>query len=252
MKAKKSEIPTSSWLILAILFTIFLWGNFNSIHANEVDKVIVKSEDIKSNPTFHNKGFEMDPTTSISLEAEIKAGAHQKDIERQLAEEEAKRQAEEARKQEEARLMAIAAEEARYHPVGVCGYMSSKKTYMDYRAISPYSTQMSIINTLQLNSDGLLVSEDGFIAVALGSTYGPLGSKYRITTDSGNVFKVIKVDEKSDQHTSDGCQDASGALIEFVIDTSLTHDSYPAVTLYGDFNAIYTFYGNIVQIEQYI
>lgn len=147
----------------------------------------------------------------------------------------------------------ISAEEDRYSNRGVCAFGTYKKTYMDYRAININSTQRHIIdNQTSVRDDGLLVTEDGFIGVALGSTYGALGTRYRITTDTGQVFKVIKVEAKSDNHTTNGCQDGSGAIVEFVIDQDKARESYSSAMYHGDFNHIAEFNGSIVKIESYI
>ena len=62
---------------------------------------------------------------------------------------------------------------------GVCAY-SSVKTYMDYKAITAKnSTQYKYIRDyMNIDSSGLLVDEDGFIGVALGSYYGVIGDRY--------------------------------------------------------------------------
>lgn len=246
MKAKKNETPTSSWLVLLLLIALVLWTGSDHITASEVN-VVNNTLTIVDTPNLAKN-----TKTTMEIEDEIAAGAVIKKQAQQELEKQRRQALEEQKQQEAQRQAAIAAEEARYSSVGVCGYLSSKKTYMDYRAINSYSTQMYIINTsTTVHDDGLLRTEDGFVAVALGSTYGALGSKYRITTDTGQVFKVIKVDEKSDMHTTNGCQDASGAIIEFVIDIHRVGASYPQVTLSGDFNSLLEFSGNIVNVEKY-
>ncbi|MDF9825849.1 hypothetical protein M2475_002240 [Breznakia sp. PF5-3] len=249
MKAKKIETPTSSLLVL-LLIALIMWAGFDSIYAveniqpnNTVDTIGAFDEAIKNE----------EQRTTFDIQADIEAGAVQKNKEKALALKALQEQQEREAAALAAKEAAIAAEEARYTSVDVCGYLSSKKTYMDYRAIHPSSAQMYIINTYtNLNDDGLLTTTDGFIAVALGSTYGELGSKYRVTTDTGKVFKVIKVDEKSDAHTTNGCQDSSGAIIEFVIDINRVNAAYPQVTRDGDLNALDQFNGNIVKIEKYV
>lgn len=242
MKASKIETPTSSWIISFILICLILWMSYDTIYASESHPQRVNEDPVG---TFNNLSIDMNEISTIELEQEVSIGAQERN-------QELLRQEELAKQAEAERLAEIAREEARYSDAGVCTVGSYKKTYMDYRAINSNSTQMAIINSsTTVNEDGLLTTSDGFIAVALGSTYGSLGTKYRITTDTGQVFKVIKVDGKSDAHTVNGCQDSSGAMVEFVIDIPKVSASYPQVTLSGDFNSLSQFSGNIVKIESY-
>jgi Membrane protein involved in colicin uptake len=250
MKAKKIETPTSSWIISIILIGLILWMSYDRIYASETSYQRVSDDTIG---IFDGLTLEMSEMTTFDYEQKIKLESQQLKEERLRKEELARQEALRLKQIEEERLAAIAREEARYTSVGVCSFTSSRKTYMDYRAIHPDSLQMRIIqSSTTLQPDGLLTTDDGFIAVALGSTYGSLGSKYRITTDTGQVFKVIKVDAKSDAHTINGCQDASGAMIEFVIDIDMMSASYPTVSITGNFNSLYRFSGNIIKIESYV
>lgn len=110
------------------------------------------------------------------------------------------------------------------------------------------STQYQYIQAhMSVLENGLLISEDDYIGVALGSIYGEIGSKYTITTDTGNTFKVVKIDEKSDQHTTDGCFDKSGAIIEFVVNVDLMDSN---AKFHGSYNVVSEFEGTIVKIEK--
>lgn len=133
------------------------------------------------------------------------------------------------------------------HPV--CKLGANRKTFMDYRTINKNSRQYQLISTLtKPNDEGLLVTEDGFIAVALGAKYEDLGTKYRVTTDEGKVFKVIKVEAKAPQDTTNDCVDRSGAMIEFVIDsTIMRHD----VKLHGNYDVDNKFSGSVIKMEKY-
>ena len=137
--------------------------------------------------------------------------------------------------------------------IEVC-YASSIKTYMDYHSITDKnSVQYTLIyNNFFIQQDGLLLSNDeSYIAVALGSVYGEIGSKYRITTDKGNEFYVVKVDGKSDIHTVNGCVDYNDSILEFIIDIELaaTGAHYSSIQM-GDFNYSDMFQGTIVKIEK--
>lgn len=110
------------------------------------------------------------------------------------------------------------------------------------------STQYQYIQAnLKSIESGLLIFEDDYIGVALGSVYGDIGTKYTITTDTGNTFKIVKIDEKSDNHTTNGCYDQSGAIIEFVVDT-YSMDSN--AKYHGDYNVVSEFEGTIIKIEK--
>lgn len=124
---------------------------------------------------------------------------------------------------------------------------------MDYKCItSPSSRQYKLIysDSIQVCSDGLLRSGE-YIGVALGSKFGVIGDKFLITLNTSKQFKAIKIDEKADIHTVDGCHHASdGSLIEFVIDTDLAKQTYSNAILMGDFNYIDLFNGKVVKIER--
>lgn len=125
---------------------------------------------------------------------------------------------------------------------------------MDYRSITDEnSIQYSLVsNNFIIQHDGLLISKDeGYYAVALGSVYGEIGSKFRITTDVRNEFYVIKVDEKSDNHTINGCVDYNNSILEFVIDTKRSMDGphYHSIQM-GDFDYSTIFKGSIIKIEK--
>ncbi|MDL2276589.1 hypothetical protein LJC02_02930 [Breznakia sp. OttesenSCG-928-G09] len=133
----------------------------------------------------------------------------------------------------------------------VC-YYSDWKPLEDYRDITDStSPQYQFMYTNGSNQfviqDGLLIFDNEYIGVALGSRYGAIGTKYKITTDTGKEFKVVKIDEKSDEHTSNGCQDSSGAIIEFVVDTETMSNE---VMFHGTYNADEQFNGVIIKMEK--
>lgn len=101
---------------------------------------------------------------------------------------------------------------------------TSTKTYMDYRKITHTdSAQYKIIHSDEIKIDdrGFLMTEDGFIGAALGTHFGPVGSKFIFRFADGSELKIIKIEVKSDAHTCDhNIKDGSGAVIEFVIDST--------------------------------
>lgn len=129
---------------------------------------------------------------------------------------------------------------------------SSVKTYMDYRAITDeLSLQYKYIQAyMKVNDKGLLIDKDGYIGVALGRYYGTIGSKYKITLDTGVILNVIKIEEKADNDTINGCQQKyDGSVIEFVIDTDYFELSDNGYIFNGNFNNNKDFNGNIESIE---
>lgn len=84
---------------------------------------------------------------------------------------------------------------------------SSFKTYMDYRTITSQSSdQYKYIDRwgwsdydgfMRCDGERDLGIESDYYLIAMGSYYGSeIGSKYRITTDTGNVFYGCLADQK--------------------------------------------------------
>lgn len=132
----------------------------------------------------------------------------------------------------------------------ICG-TSSIKTYMDYKKITDKSSvQYKFIKNNMKIKDGFLYYGE-YIGVALGSKFGKIGTKYSVTLDTGVKFKVIKIDEKADIHTNNGCQQKwDGSIIEFVIDDNTTKVWLGSNGYYanGNFNNLKEFKGNIQQM----
>lgn len=141
--------------------------------------------------------------------------------------------------------------------VGVCS-SSSTKTYMNYKLITDKSSKQYqyIQNNMIVDATtGMLMDKDGFIGAALGSVYGKVGSKYYFTLDSGIVLPIVKVEEKSNADTVDGCYHSSDlSVIEFVIDTKVAKEYFNSkendVMITGNFNDDENYAGNILTIEK--
>lgn len=142
--------------------------------------------------------------------------------------------------------------------VGACA-LGQAKSYMDYRAVTdPTSPQYWFIkNNMEVDtSTGLLLDEDGFIGVALGSYYGVIGDRYYFTLDSGVVLPVVKIDEKADKDTDEnGCYHLSdGSVIEFVIDSYYANEFFGyynnGLVLQGNFANYHVFKGSIIKAEK--
>lgn len=152
----------------------------------------------------------------------------------------------------------------KYTEMNVPRISSYCKTWMDYRAItSKSSPQYKLVNNVHNNytyvdSEGFLrfsaewqygIPQDYYI-IALGSYYGTeIGTKYRITTDTGNVFYGMLGDQKANQHTNSTCQYAvrNKDIVEFIVDKrQLNRDVRRA----GSANVYMPLNGNIAKIEK--
>ena len=142
--------------------------------------------------------------------------------------------------------------------MGVCtsGHF---KSYMTMGALWEGSAQYQyLINNTYDRGDGLLVTSDGFIAVARGPYCGELGDKFYVTFDNGQVTPVVKVDEKA--HFMPGCEGMSsqdGSVIEGILSGNPS-EAFDAARYHGNIGMAYTeFAGNssitsIVRVDGYI
>ena len=141
--------------------------------------------------------------------------------------------------------------------IEVCA-SSSGKTYEDYRMITDETSNQYKLIKSKLKVDkktGFLYDKDGFLAVALGYQFGPVGTRYYFTLDTGIVLPLIKTDEKDPKDASDGCAvDINGTVIEFVIDADTALKHFGTITnglvLDGNYNNSPDFAGSIVKIER--
>ena len=136
--------------------------------------------------------------------------------------------------------------------VQVCS-TSSVKSYMEYSKITNKSSkQWKYIHTSgKIKIENGYLKEGEYIGVALGSYFGEIGTKYIFTLDTGKQIKVVKVEEKSDNDTINGCyQKYDKSVIEFVIDTHAFSKSKNGYVNNGNFNNLEQFKGNIVKIEK--
>lgn len=124
---------------------------------------------------------------------------------------------------------------------------------MDYRCItSKASRQYQLIysDEVVVGEDGLLYCDE-YIGVAMGSRFGDVGDKFIITLDTGIEFKAIKLDEKADAHTYNGCHHrVDSSIIEFVIHTEKAKESYSLAIKMGNFDYAEEFHGEVIKIQK--
>ena len=131
--------------------------------------------------------------------------------------------------------------------------INSTKSYMDYRAVTQRSSkQYKYIDKYMSARGGLMYAPDGAIGVALGSWWGDIGSKWTIELTNGQVFDVVKIDEKSDAHVVNGCYHKNdGSVIEMVVDSETTpsdHWGSNGLIWNGNFNNYDKFKGQIKRV----
>lgn len=132
------------------------------------------------------------------------------------------------------------------------------KTYAYYTAVTDKtSPAYAVLNsgtyrgvTYETYTDeetGIRMVDDCYCA-ALGTYYGTVkGTKYKITLDSGESFKIILCDTKSNRHTDKKHQYAkkNKDIVEFYVDK----DKIPE-NVNGNYNRLEQFHGAIKSIEK--
>ena len=158
-----------------------------------------------------------------------------------------------------AQIVASAAMTATYTEFGVPDINSSFKTWMDYRTITcRESAQYKFIDTwgwcddegfMRANGERDLGIPEDYYMIALGSYYGTeIGTKYRITTDTGNVFYGVLCDQKYDGDTdATNRYSYNDDVVEFIVDTSCLN---PSVRIMGSANVYMPLNGSIAKIER--
>lgn len=146
-----------------------------------------------------------------------------------------------------------------YTSLGVPNINGSFKTYMDYRAITnKNSPQYKFIQQwawsdyegfMRCNGEKDLGIEDNYYLIALGSYYGTeIGTKYRITLDTGRVFYGVLADCKADKHTNSTNQYGRNKdIVEFLVDTRRLNRS---VRYHGTANVYMPLNGSVAKIER--
>ncbi len=129
---------------------------------------------------------------------------------------------------------------------------SRKKPYMDIASVTDTSSvQWSILHRNGNSVKDGLIYVDGRIAVALGSQFGRVGSKYTFVFERSNgkreSVRVIKADAKQNRHTAgnNGWTGKNGHVIETIVVTSQLPNK---ARLMGDCDYIPQLEGKIVKI----
>lgn len=137
--------------------------------------------------------------------------------------------------------------------MGIPKNVSGKcKTYAYYDAVTCKSSkQYELLNSDKCYTDkktGIRMIDDCY-CIALGSFYGSnIGQKYVITLSTGEKFKAILCDQKSDRHTNKVTHQYSVKnkdIVEFYIDRE-----YLPSQVDGDYSALPQFRGNVASIEK--
>jgi len=97
-------------------------------------------------------------------------------------------------------------------------------TFMWYSQVTnPTARQFHLLHTLDLitHTDDGFVKIGDYYAVALGSQFGPIGSKFVIRSADGSEIRVIKADAKADIHTINGFAHAEDhSIVEFLLNVN--------------------------------
>ena len=148
---------------------------------------------------------------------------------------------------------------AEYTSLGVPNINSYFKTYMDYRYVTNQnSAQYKFINTwgwldsegfMRCNAEKTLGIDEHYYLIALGSYYGTeIGTKYRITLDTGRVFYGVLADCKADIHTNSTHQySKNNDVVEFLVDARQLNKT---VKRFGSANVYMPLNGNVAKIEK--
>lgn len=147
-----------------------------------------------------------------------------------------------------------------YTDMGVpSGIDTSFKTYMDWRKITNSSSaQYKYIRKfgwcdgegfMRASGERGLGITDDYYMIALGSYYGTtIGTKYRITTDTGMIFYGVLADVKADIHTNSTNQYARNHdVVEFLVDIRYLNRT---VKRMGSANVYMPLNGHIAKIER--
>lgn len=118
---------------------------------------------------------------------------------------------------------------------------STFKSWMDYRSITSKSSKQYHLQQEAITDKNFgFRMIDGYLLVAMGPQYGPVGRKYIIQFENGTVINAMIGDVKHQ-----GCTSDDGSMIEFIINKEILPDF---IKKSGDFNQIFS--GSVVLIRE--
>ena len=134
-----------------------------------------------------------------------------------------------------------------YENINLYDVKSSTFTYEEGNINWAQGTmQQYLFSQAYMSEDGFYMIDD-YYCVALGSYFGEVGSKFKITLSNGYVFNAIKMDRKADIHMSNGFTHLSdGSILEFVISANTVKNYYSHLSTNG-----YAVNGNISNIDRF-
>lgn len=115
------------------------------------------------------------------------------------------------------------------------------KSYMDHDAVTDGSSKqwaLKQIATTDPNYGFRMI--DGYLLVAMGPQYGPVGSKYLIQFQDQSVINAMIGDVKHQ-----GCTSSDGSMIEFIVDEEVVPGFIKKA---GSFNSVFN--GSIILIRE--
>lgn len=148
----------------------------------------------------------------------------------------------------------------KYNSLGVPNINSSFKSWMSYKAVTNRnSAQYKFIRAwgwadsegfMRCSGERDLGIDQDYYLIALGSYYGTeIGTKYKITLDTGRVFYGALADCKDNRHTNSTNQYVShnGNVVEFLVDSSKLNKE---VKRMGSANVYMPLNGSVAKIER--
>ena len=124
------------------------------------------------------------------------------------------------------------------------GLDTSFKAWMGYKAITnTQSTQYKLQQDAWTDDNGLRRYDKDYM-VAVGTYYGSVGDRIKITLDTGETFNAIIGDSKGDRWYHPCSKGAN--VVEFIVDTQELDSKAKEM---GDISFIPFFEGEVVSIQ---
>ena len=125
------------------------------------------------------------------------------------------------------------------------GLDTSFKAWMSYKAITNTSSvQYELQQDAWTDDNGLRRYNKDYM-VAVGTPYGNVGDRIKITLDTGEVFNAIIGDSKGDRYYHSCSKGAN--VVEFIVDTKELDNEAKKM---GDISYIPFFEGEVIDIQK--